>query len=112
MARRRHHFQLHAGLQLLVGPVGEQPAVDTLDRHAQLRILYRRADRIRAAHVLATDAGAQRQVLALDVAVGVGQFIRHGKGHGHGIAGFAGDRGHGQFMEFAHLTTPVRLSAP
>ena len=86
----------------LVGPGREHAAGRLLDRDAQRAVLHRRTDRIRAAHVLAVDVRAQRQVLALLVAELVAQRVRHGERDGDGVARFALDAGDGQRMEFAH----------
>ena len=51
-------------LDRVVGPVGEHAAGVPLDRDAEHAVLHRRANRVRAAHVLPVDVGPQREVLA------------------------------------------------
>jgi hypothetical protein len=79
-------------------------------RDAQHAVLHRRADRVGTAHVLATQFGAQCQVLALFEAELIAQRLGHGERDGHGVASFAHDAEYGQRMEFAHRNSE-RLSA-
>ena len=74
--QRRHHVERVAGLQRLVRPRREHAARIALDRDAQRPVLHAGADRIRPAHVLAVDVGAQRQVLAGGEAERLGQRRR------------------------------------
>ncbi|CFE02582.1 Uncharacterised protein [Bordetella pertussis] len=100
VARRRHHFQALAGLQLVVGPVGEHPLVDLLDGHAQHAVARRRTDGVRAAHLLAVQAGAQGQVLARPEAEVAGQLGRQVERDHHGVARVARHRSDLQHMEW------------
>ena len=62
-AVRHHHVDRVAGLQLIADPVGEQPAADALDGHHPVGLVGRGAQRVIAAHFLAVDRRAKRQML-------------------------------------------------
>ena len=101
--QRRHHVDGRALPQVLVGPRGEHASGGLLDRDAQLVVLHRRADRIGAAHVLAADIRAQRQVLALHETKRLSQRRRHVECERDRVARFTRDRSDRQRMELAHL---------
>ena len=95
----RHRLERRPGLQFAIGIGGERPAGDRLDRHPELAIVRTRADRIRAAHVLAAEHCAQVEVLALRKAECVAQRGRHFERNRHAISGLAADFAHAQRME-------------
>ena len=76
-ARGRHHLEHVADGERAGREAGEVPAGEHLDPDPQQPGLRRRADRVAAAHVVAGELGADRQVLALDEVVVVGELGRH-----------------------------------
>ncbi len=98
-ALRRHDLQGVAGFQLLVGPGGENPAVDVLDADAQQAVVQPRADGIRSPYFFAVDLLAQGQVLALDEAKGVLEFLGHLETDHHRLVRGGPDAGDPERME-------------
>ena len=96
---RRHHLDDVARRQIVVGEGREDAARHLLDADAQPSLAQARTDRIGAAHILAADRRAQRQVLARLVAESFAQRLGHVEGDAHRIRRLAGDIGNRKFVE-------------
>ena len=101
---RRHHLDADTGLQGVVGPGREAAAGGALDGHAQVAVLHRRADRIRAPDILPVAIAPQRQVLALCIGEALAPGRRHGEGGDDGVARLLPHLGNGQRIELAHVS--------
>ena len=96
-----HHLRLGEGKATCCRalPAERRPdqgdaVLDALDADgAAAGLAERRADRIGAAHVLAADIGAQRQVLARHEGESVGEILGNGETDRHRIRGLVADSG-------------------
>src|SRR5665213_2231712 len=88
---RGHHLDPIAGLQPARNMVREHAAGNALHHDAKFApseiVVEPRADRIRAADVLAVDRRAQGQVLAGPEPIGARQPLRHGESERHRVRG-------------------------
>jgi hypothetical protein len=100
---RLHHVDPLAGPQIVVRPVGKEAAGDPLDRHLELALLRRDAERIVAPNLLSADLRPERQMLAGPEAEGLAQFGRHLEPDRFRLGGLVDDLGDGEAVEsYAH----------